>query len=638
MVVVTPSKQETLLENTAASVTVIDRKEIESQAATTVPEVLRNVTGVDFVGTGSRGDDADLRMRGSDRDQVLVLIDGVPINSVTDHRPLFLESIPLDHVEKIEIVRGSQSVLYGSDAVGGVIHIITQKKTGELRASAALEAGNLGTFREVLGVSGSPGKNDFSAAFSRTDQRGRFDRDRFGEFALSGNFGRPILPELKLEAGANYFRTDQELFYEFLTSFDPSTGTLTVFIDPDSNRNLHRDIVSAHTSLKGTPLSRWSVELLYGLLVDLSRLQNSATGDAAPAGLAPGTQDFSGRGFQNTVDLRNFVALHESSLVSTHFTLGFEFQDERFHFTDPPTTFPGPGQQGDRQNFAPYFKQDFLLWDESLILSGGARFDHNTTFGDEWSPRGSILYKLKKTGTTFRGSYGEGFHGPTVLEFFTQVLLRELGDPRFQAVRLQSELSQSYEAGIGQEIGRWGEVGATFFYADYDRLFDELQFIQDAYAAGVEMSLKFQPFDRFSFGGNYTFQRARNETGGIPLANRPAHHGNIFIQGNPVPRLSLRADVNLVGRRPVPNTISTSAGDLNFIFTDPNGNMSAGGTLNRYVKVDLAASYEILEDRRLLKNWKASFKIENLLDDSYQEKFGFPAPGITFLAGSQATF
>ena len=199
-IVVTPSKQETLLENTSASVTVIDRNEIEGQSATTVPEVLRNVAGVDFVGTGSRGDDADMRIRGADRDQVLVLIDGVSINSVTDHRPLFLESIPLDHVERIEVVRGSQSVLYGSDAVGGVVNIITRKKTDKLSASVSFEGGNLGTFRETVGTSGSPGKTGFSASFSRTDQEGRFDRDRFGEFALSGNFGYQILPSASREA------------------------------------------------------------------------------------------------------------------------------------------------------------------------------------------------------------------------------------------------------------------------------------------------------------------------------------------------------------------------------------------------------------------------------------------------------
>ena len=187
-------------------------------------------------------------------------------------------------------------------------------------------------------------------------------------------------------------------------------------------------------------------------------------------------------------------------------------------------------------------------------------------------------------------------------------------------------------------MGRWGEAGAAFFYIDYDRLFDELQFIPDAYTTGVELSLRLQPFDRFSFGGNYTFQRARNETGGVPLADRPVHHGNIFIQGNPVPPLSLRADVNLVGRRPIPNTLSTSAGDLNFTFVDPDGNRSVGGSLAGYVKLDLAAQYRFLKDRWHLKEWTIFGKIENLLDDAYQEKFGFPAPGITFLAGTQAAF
>jgi outer membrane receptor protein involved in Fe transport len=113
---------------------------------------------------------------------------------------------------------------------------------------------------------------------------------------------------------------------------------------------------------------------------------------------------------------------------------------------------------------------------------------------------------------------------------------------------------------------------------------------------------------------------------------------NVFVQSDPTDRLTVRADVNVVTDRAVPSAISTSAGDLNVLFIDPAGNTSASGTLPGYVKVDLSSSYEILRDKLAMKSGRLYFKIENLLDDSYQEKFGFPAPGITFLAGAKATF
>jgi len=637
-VVVTANKQERPYEDVSASVTVIDRDEIRRQNATTVPEVLRNVVGANVTAVGSHGDDVDARLRGADRDETLVLIDGIPINDVREHRASFLGTIPLDNVERIEIVRGSQGVLYGSDAVGGVINIITRKRSDKNRIGAFFEGGNLQTLREGVEGSGSAGSAQYSGSFSRTDQGGRFGRDRFSESAVSANFGYKILPSLEVETGVNYLRDDQDLFYEFQTAFDPTIMGLLVQIDPDNDSHIHRDNVVGRVSLKATPKPWWEAQLHYGLFVDLEHLTNNAAGDTAPPGFTPGAQDFRGNGRQNTIDLRNFFTLYDTPSFATQLTVGFEFQDERFKFTDPPSSFPAPGQKGGRQNYAPYIQQTFRFFDGNLILTGGARYDHNTTWGHEWSPAASVLYKLKKTGTTFRASYGEGFHGPTMIDFFDQILLRATGDPSFQAVRLQPELSQSYEAGVEQKIGSWMNASAAFFYIDYDRLFDGLQFLQDAFSTGIEAGVTIEPLPWLKFGGNYTFLKAVDEVNHTRLADRPRHQGNFFVQAEPISRLDVRADVHVVGNRRIPDKISTSAGDLGVLFVDPAGNTSASGILPGYVKVDLSASYDLMRDRGALEQWKLYFKIENLFDDSYQEKFGFPAPGITFLAGTKATF
>ena len=389
--------------------------------------------------------------------------------------------------------------------------------------------------------------------------------------------------------------------------------------------------------MEAYPLSWWQLQFHYGLFVDKDSVSNPTTGDTAPTGFAVGTQDFAGTGYSNTIDLRNFFTLYESSPITAELLVGFEFQDERVSFTDPPLSFPGPGQEGDRQNIAPYAQVSFRLLDETLFITGGARFDRNTTFGHELSPRASILYKLEKTGTRFRASYSEGFHAPTILEFFTQTLLRDLGDPQFQAIRLQEELSQSYEVGVDQELWDWGQVFVTFFYVDYDRLFDELQFIQDAFATGVETGFFVQPWDFLAFGSNYTLLHARDETNSRRLPNRPRHHFNTFVQGVPISDLSLRLDLNFVSSRRVPDTISTAAGDLPFVFIDQNGNTTSG-TVGSYVKLNFAASYTFLKDYGPLNNLKTYLRIDNLLDRDYQEKFGFPAPGITVRGGATATF
>lgn len=636
-VVVTADKREVPEANVSASVTVVTREEIERQAATTVEEVLRNLPGVDLASSGTGQGDTNVRIRGSDTDQVVLMIDGVPIQSTSDHRPL-LSGIPVDNVERIEVVRGSYSALYGSDAVGGVINIITRKGTPEPRYFLTLEGGNLRTFREVVGASASPGKASFSVTATRTDQGGRFSRDRFGQLGISTNFSYEFFPELKAGAGVHYYDTDQEIFDETVSMFDPAAGAVTARSLPDVNASFHLNTLNAQAGLKALPMSWWEIQFSHGFLMDWQRLKNPAAGEVLPPGFNSGAQDFTGKGYVNTTDLRNFFTLHESPKFAANATVGFEIQDERFRFTDPPLFFPDTtqGQQGDRQNYAPYLQQNFLFFDETLILSGGVRFDHNTTFGNEWSPRASVLYKLQKTGTTFRGSYGEGFHGPTILGFFDQVLAQRTGSPTFQPILLEAEQSQSYEAGVEQKIGRWADLGAAFFYIDYDRLLDGLQFVQDAYSTGFEAEVSIRPIEQISFGGNYTLVKTRNEVSNTSLFNRPTHRGNFFIEGKPLPALSLRADVNVVSKRSLSTVLSTAFGDFNVLFVDSQGN--ALNTLGGYVKVDLAASYEILKNRWRLQDWKVYFKVENLLDDRYRERFPFDSPGITFLTGTRVTF
>src|SRR4030095_4614004 len=130
--------------------------------------------------------------------------------------------------------------------------------------------------------------------------------------------------------------------------------------------------------------------------------------------------------------------------------------------------------------------------------------------------------------------------------------------------------------------------------------------------------------------------------------NRPRHRFNAYVEGRPVQPLQLRLDVNFVGDRLIPNFLSTDAGDVPFVFIDTNripqgGSLAnpltpAGRTLSGYVKLDFSASYRILQNRWGLQDWKVYGKIENLLDASYQEKFGFTEPGITFLLGTRAAF
>src|SRR5262249_43957654 len=150
------------------------------------------------------------------------------------------------------------------------------------RVGTWFEGGNLETFREGIEASGSSNGLQYSGSFSRTDQGGRFARDRFSKDAVSANIGYKISPSLEVQTGVNYLRDDQDLFYDFETASDPTTNGLLVNINPDTNSHIHRDSVVGHVTVKATPKSWWRSQLDYGLFFNREHLTNSDIGDTAP--------------------------------------------------------------------------------------------------------------------------------------------------------------------------------------------------------------------------------------------------------------------------------------------------------------------------------------------------------------------
>src|SRR5712692_2085108 len=178
------TRVETPQEDVTTSVTVIDEKEIKRQHAETVLDALRNVPGVDVVQSGSRGNITSVFIRGSNSNQVLVLVDGMEVNSATIGLFDFAHLLT-DNVEKIEILRGAGGALYGSKAVGGVINIITKKGAGPLQATLSAQGGNGATHREVLGLSGSSGALSYSLSSSYIGTDGFRVNDDYRNGAIS---------------------------------------------------------------------------------------------------------------------------------------------------------------------------------------------------------------------------------------------------------------------------------------------------------------------------------------------------------------------------------------------------------------------------------------------------------------------
>jgi len=242
-VVVTATRTEVPLKKAASSVTVIDEKRIQEKHLSTVLEVLREVPGLDIVQTGGLGGTTSAFLRGTNSNHTLVLLDGVQINSATTGAFDFAD-LTTENIDRIEIVRGPQSTLYGSDAIGGVIQIFTKKGKGPSRSSVSIEAGSFLTFRETIRMSGSSDLMDYSFSAERLDSQGfskanenmgNTEKDGYENTALSSRIGLGLFKKAYLQLTSRYTVSKTDL-----DTCDPVTFFCPVD-DPNfvqHNRNL----------------------------------------------------------------------------------------------------------------------------------------------------------------------------------------------------------------------------------------------------------------------------------------------------------------------------------------------------------------------------------------------------------------
>jgi len=211
-VVVTATRTETPQQDVTTSISVITTKDIEAQHAETVLEALRNVPGVDVVQSGSRGTTTSIFIRGSNSDQVLVLIDGVEVNSTTLGAFNFAH-LTTDNIDRIEVLRGAGGTLYGSQAIGGVINIITKKGQGPMELSTSAEGGNWSTHREGLALSGGADKLGYSLSVSRLGTNGfhRFNDD-YRNLSSSARLDYKLTDDTNVKGIFHFVKTDLGLF------------------------------------------------------------------------------------------------------------------------------------------------------------------------------------------------------------------------------------------------------------------------------------------------------------------------------------------------------------------------------------------------------------------------------------------
>lgn len=600
----TPSRLEEPVEESSGSVTVLTAPQIEAQNPVSVTEVLKDLPGISLQESGTIGESAALTLRGSEPSQTLILLDGIRLNS--PFRGGFdLGDFMIDEIGQIEVVRGAQSALYGSDAMGGVVNLRTQAAQGPLRTSFTGEAGNEGAFREALSVSEKRSLIDYALTLSRTDTGGQFDRDRFGASTFTGQVGIPIRESGRLQ---------------FISRLQSDSKEVAIDIVPVS-ANAVQMVFDENDQIR----KRFFFNTLQYQDLIASRLELSWKAAVVDTHLNWDNPPDSGSGnpddYFETTDTRTFILdLQQNLRVSDSDTFSFgvdrktdEVDSEIVYFG---TLFP---VNESRYNFG-YYLQNLFKSGKQFVFQVGARLDDNQSFGTVTNPKISSAYELESTGTRLRASWGTGFRAPTIQELFFPAG----GNPN-----LEPEKSRSWEAGIQQKIfGGRVLLDVVYFRIDYRNLIQvgptSVANIGEARTRGVESSIKARIHSTLTATANYTYLDAKDRSNDVELPFRPRNQGSIGLLYTPIVNFVANLDLNMI-----------SSQVINADFTLLDGSLLQGRSPG-YTRVDLSATYHLFGRYMGIQETRFFVKIKNLLDHDYQEVPGFPAPGINFLAGISA--
>ncbi|MCL4477326.1 MAG: TonB-dependent receptor [Nitrospirae bacterium] len=580
-VVVTAAKIEEAAEETTSEVAVIKGEEIKKMNVTFLPDVLRRVPDLNLVQNGGDGKFSSVFLRGGDPKDTLVMIDGVKVNSNTTGTFDF-SSIPVEDIERIEIVKGAQSTIYGSEAMAGVINIITKKGEGKLKMDAAFEGGSFGTYNPAVTVSGSAKSLNYrvTALYFHTDgisaAKDGTERDGYNNASLSWKFGHKPLENLELEL-SGYYSNDRTK----LDDIDFTTGRPVDSLGFVQNGN--HFLLSARGKLY--LLDKWEQILTLSTFSDILKFRD-------PDSL------FNNADILNT---RQIADWQHNVYVSNAVTLtgGFEYRKEkgenRGNFDDSV------------ENKAVYFNSKLKFLRDALIINAGLRYDDHETAGTKTTCKVGAAYNFREAGLTLRTSYGTGFRAPSLNDLFY---------PFYGNPALKPEESKSYEAGVVKTLFEEKmSLSLTYFKQNYKNLIqaDPLTFtaanIARASVEGVEAAASLRLNDAVDIKTGYMYLNTEDKDTGKNLIKRPKNKFTAGI-GYSVRNLSLLADYLYVGKRL---------------------DSSVGNELPAYSVVNLSGNY------RVTKNITLFGRIENLFNAHYEEVGGFNTKGASVYGGMKVS-
>ncbi len=611
-VVVTATKTKTPELEVASSISVIDSAEISRSVNNSVFGLLKDQYGLSFSQQGAPGSLSYIYLRGADPGQTLVLIDGVDMNMPNDPSNTFdFADLPVDNIKRIEILRGPQSTLYGSNAMAGVINIITKKGYGRPKFFLSSEGGSYNTYKLMGGVDGSTGPFNYTLTLSKfksggfssaSSKYGNTERDGTRNYNISSRTGYNISKNFNLNLFIRYAKANTSLDqHGGLHGDDPT------YVYGLEEYAYHAD---GNLSLLG---GKW--QQTFGAYY--FRNVRKYSFDSTLYNPASSSSIYDGKRFKFSWQ-NNFKFLKNNTL-----TLGLETEKEEAISDYYYTSYPGglytsifPNNQTTTTGV---YLQDQVNLAQSFFGSAGVRYDHQSRFGSVVTYRIAPAYIFWATGTKIKATFGTGFKAPSLFYLF---------DPSYGNKNLKPEKSTGWDAGIEQYF--WGKnitIGLNYFnnrYTDlfgFDNNFKTIN-IDKAVTNGIEFYLRASLLKNINVNLNYTYTNAKDEspnsaTYGQELIRRPKNKIDFELNYNFLKNANALLQVTYVGK----------CYDTDF-STYPETRV----ILKSHTVVNLAASYH------LTSMVEITGRIDNLFNTYYEEIFGYATPGLSGYAGIKFTF
>ncbi len=605
-IVVTANREARPADTVGQAVTVLDTATIETRQAVVVSDLLRQTPGVTVTRNGGPGTTTSVNIRGADSDQTVALIDGVKLNDPSSPGGGFnFGNLLIGNIARIEVLRGAQSVLWGSQAIGGVVNLITRQPTEQLAINARAEGGSFGTGQAFANVSGKAGPVSASlgGGYFTTDGISAYapgrEKDGYRNYGANGSVAVALADSVSIDLRGFYSngRTDIDGFPAPAFSF----GDTREYGDSE----------------QWTGYAGINAALFDGRFrnrVGFAHTQSDRT-NTDPDGTP--TETFRGKGRNDRFEYQGSFDVTDAVFA----TFGVEREVSRF----TTASYGGTPTTG-RARLLGVYGQLAVTPVENLTLTGGVRHDDHNVFGGATVFSGSGVWSPNGGNTVLRASYSEGFKAPTLYQ-----LQSEYGN-----AALTPERSNGWDAGITQR-GLDGAVEASATWFDRtskdliafvscfgittgvctgkpDGTYDN---IARAEAKGLEFALRLRPTQAFTVAAAYTWIDAENRAAGTTNFGRK-------LPRRPADSLSVNADYRF--------GFGLATGATVTMVGDSFDNASNARRLDGYVLTDLRASFPVTGRVEVYG------RVENLFDERYQTIFQYGTPGRAAYGGVRVRY